>query len=461
MQHGTFDGSHDDGRRMGRRAMIQSTAAAALGLLATGGLKVPTARAAGLWNPGPKSGLPFWIGGFGNLPELAGLMPPTRQLDLVHLFESPGHYAETVRAVNAWFPFSKEAALLASGAAAGLQWTSSPFCYGGADAPPAAWPSGPSAITTTTWLNASRPPTFTGSETAAERAAKQRRVWRMAADGWLDPIWRWKFVEIKRGFFVKKNLRSIRIVLRVAHELNLNGRDGRGWGSKVQHRAHNIGQLTGLDDAAMVKEALRRYIALFLEVFGKIQPEIAGDFAYRADQLWPYWCPIPEQYNPFDVCLTCPDNAKLAGPDVYDNWPTGLSDAEFAVNSRAYSRQGWPKGIQTWADWATATGRLLAVGEFGLMTTEATAEGTRPYHQGWDNPAFIRGMLNLFRDYADRVAFLCYFNRDLASSPDLAGHLIAPWSGIEDPAIACARTPVGDVNRCGARAWRAWMAAAP
>ena len=66
-----------------------------------------------------------------------------------------------------------------------------------------------------------------------------------------------------------------------------------------------------------------------------------------------------------------------------------------------------------------------------------------------------------FRDNADSVAFACYFNRDRVPSPDLPGHLIGPWTGIENPAIGCARIPLGDVNRCGSRAWRAWMAAAP
>jgi hypothetical protein len=87
-----------------------------------------------------------------------------------------------------------------------------------------------------------------------------------------------------------------------------------------------------------------------------------------------------------------------------------------------------------------------------------TPEGTRPYHEGWDNPVFIRGMLDFFKDHADQVAFVAYFNRDLAPAQHLPGHYIAPWPGIDNPAIACARTPVGDVNRCGAREWRAWMA---
>ena len=444
---------HGEGRPIGRREMIQS-ATAALGLMVGGGIGQSATSAATLWNPGPKSGLPFWIGGFGNIDELAGLMPAHRALDLVHLFEPAGPYEETVRAANAWYHTTREAALLASGAAAGLQWTSMPFCWGNGWAPPAAWPASSGDLNGRTWLNPSRPPTYTGREDAAERAMKQRRVWRMAADGWLDRIWWWKLIEIKRGFFIRKNLRNIRIVLRVAHEFNLAGR----WGVTAGAYAANIGQLQSRDDAAMVKEALRRYIAIFMDVFGRARSSIPGDFAYRADQLWPYWCPVPEQFNDFDVCLTCPPNAKLAGPDVYDFWPASMSDAEFRTNISRVSRQGWPRGMKTWADWATSTGRLFAVGEFGLMTTETTAQGTRPPHEGWDNPAFIRNMLDFFKDHADQVAFACYFNRDLAPPADLPGHRIAPWPGIENPAIACARTPVGDVHRCGAREWRAWMA---
>jgi hypothetical protein len=57
------------------------------------------------------------------------------------------------------------------------------------------------------------------------------------------------------------------------------------------------------------------------------------------------------------------------------------------------------------------------------------------------------------------IAFISYFNRDNAPSTQLPAHLIKPWSGIESRATTCFRRPLGDNNRCGARAFRDWMAA--
>ena len=48
---------------------------------------------------------------------------------------------------------------------------------------------------------------------AARQAA---RVWQIAADGWLDAIWRDKLLPFKRDYFIYYSLRNIRIVLRVA-----------------------------------------------------------------------------------------------------------------------------------------------------------------------------------------------------------------------------------------------------
>ena len=191
--------------------------AAGLGLLALEGLAIPgSAEAASLWNPGPCSGLPYWLGGYAGIDELNALMQPRRALDLVHIFEPAGSYQATTTALAGWFPRMPEVAMLASGRAAGLQWSSSPFCYGTGQPIPSTWPSGPEAVTADLWLNTARPPTSTGSESPAERTVKQRRLWRMAAQGWLDMVWRAKLKAIKRDCFVRMGLRDIRIVLRVA-----------------------------------------------------------------------------------------------------------------------------------------------------------------------------------------------------------------------------------------------------
>ena len=50
--------------------------------------------------------------------------------------------------------------------------------------------------------------------------AKQRRVWQIAADGWLEPVWREKIKIYKRDYFIRRNLKNIRISMRACHELN-------------------------------------------------------------------------------------------------------------------------------------------------------------------------------------------------------------------------------------------------
>ena len=47
--------------------------------------------------------------------------------------------------------------------------------------------------------------------------------------------------------------------------------------------------LTTVGDYQIVREALRRYFAVFLDVFGNTQASIPGDYAYADSQLWPYW----------------------------------------------------------------------------------------------------------------------------------------------------------------------------
>ena len=87
------------------------------------------------------------------------------------------------------------------------------------------------------------------------------------------------------------------------------------------------------------------------------------------------------------------------------------------------------------------------------MSWTKNPDGSRPYFEGWDNPAFINLMLDFFQANAARLAFACYFNRDYAAAADMPASYIAPWAGLEDAATACERQPVGDNNRCGARAW--------
>ncbi len=436
-----------------RRLMRQGLAVAGLGLSAPWPTIQPAAAAIG-WGTGPRSGLPFWLGAHSRPDEIVALMPSGRGIDLVNDFENARPYYDVAANTIAGWRTRTFHRYLLEGRAAAMQWASSPFCSGAGYQVPTTWPTSAAAITSATWLNASRPPTFTGTESAAEQREKQRRVWQIAANGWLQAVWRDKLIAFKRDYFIRYNLRAIRIILRITHEINMSLR----WGDTGYMRSYSVRALDPAADGPIVKEALRRYIGVFLDVFGTVQSSIPNDYAYRDDQLWPYWCPLKDHSGGFDSRVTCPDNAKLVGPDYYDHWPASMTPAEWSTNILRRSKQGWPIGLATWRDWARSKGRLLAIGEWGLMATTMTETGQRPSYEGWDNPTFITYFLEFCRANAGDIAFACYFNKDVVSSTSLPAHLIGPWAGLSDSTVACERTPPGDLNRCGARAFARWMA---
>ena len=444
-----------------RRDFLLTAGAATLAGL-TGGLAVSAPAHAGAgWGPGPRSGLPFWLGTHGDYPSLIGLLPSGRGVDLVCLWESAGTYVTSVGkdapVPKAGYPkgwaTNAAHAYLKNGQTSAVQWMSSPFCSGSAFVVPSAWPGSAADVNAGVHLNCSVPPTYTGAETVSERTAKQRRVWQIAADGWLEPVWRSKLLQFKQNYFVWNNLRDIRIVMRLCHELNTKTK----WGDKTYRPSYGMMTLTTLGDYQIVQEGLRRYIAVFLDVFGNTQTSIPGDFSYSDNQLWPYWNTHPDHKGLVDVRLTCPSNAKLVGPDYYNFWPATLTDAEWNSNLYAQSKQGWPKGVGAWLNWAKSIGRPFCLGEFALMTSYVNPDGTRPVSDGWDNPVFIKKMLDFLKANAADIGFASYFNGDPVPSPDLPGHLIKTWPGIETPSTNCVRFPVGDNNRCGARAFRQWM----
>ncbi|MFZ1428375.1 MAG: hypothetical protein WAS21_16560 [Geminicoccaceae bacterium] len=413
------------------------------------------ARAGVGWGPGPNSGLPFWFGAHNDIPSLLAMMPAGRSVDIVNLWDTEGHYLESATRDPGPWSRSKPHGYLASGRSSAVQWMSSPFCSGSAFVVPNFWPSSAASVTKDYHLNCSVPPTYTGDETTESKIAKQRRVWQIAADGWMDPVWRAKLLLSKQNYFVKHNLRNIRIVMRVAHELNTKTK----WGNRSYRSSYGMMLLASVGDYQLVQEALRRYVAVFLDVFGNVQSTIPGDFAYSDNQLWPYWNTGPGHKGPVNVVLTCPSNAKLVGPDYYNFWPATLTDAEWTASLYTKTKSGGPLGIGSWLNWAKSIGRPLCLGEWALITKNTNADGTRPASDGWDNPVFIRNMLDFLKANAADIGFVSYFNTDNASSPDLPAHLIKDWVGIDEPSTSCVRFPVGDNNRCGARAFKQWMAA--
>ena len=445
---------------LSRRNILQGIGMTALAGISGATLGSLPARAGVGWGPGPKSGLPFWLGAHGDYGAMTGLLPAGRGVDLVNLWETENTYMADaaknapvpVRTPKGWASNIAHKSYLATGQTSAVQWSSSPFCSGPTFVVPNAWPSQASDVDAGVHLNCSVPPTYTGAEDPAERAAKQRRVWQIAADGWLDNVWRDKLLQYKKNYFVYYNLRNIRIVLRVGHELNTK----TAWGNRTYRRGYGMMALTTVGDYQIVQEGLRRYMAVFLDVFGNTQASIPGDFAYADNQLWPYWNTGPSHGGPVDPRLTCPANAKLVGPDYYNFWPATLNDVEWNTNLYAQSKQGWPRGVGAWLNWAKSIGRPLCLGEWALMTKNTNPDGSRPASDGWDNPVFIKNMLDFLKANAADIGFVSYFNQDVAPSPDLPGHLIKTWPGIDEPSTNCVRFPVGDNNRCGARAFKQW-----
>jgi hypothetical protein len=439
-----------------RREVMRGIGGVAVAGVAGATMSGRPARAAAGWGAGPNSGLPFWHGGYSDLDDMVALLPSGRGLDLVGEFEGEGTYlGVATKCVTDWSKRRWYTHYLKTGKTSAFQWSSNPFCSGASMVVPKSWPTSASAVTAGTHLHCSVPPTYTGSETAVERAAKQRRVWQIAADGWLDPIWRQKMIIFKRDFFIKYNLKSIRIVLRACHELNTD----TTWGKQDFRRAFGMRELTTVGDYQIVQEAMRRYFDVFLDVFGNVQPSIVNDYAYTDSQLWTYWNTVRRHNGVVDIRLTCPDNAKLVGPDNYNQYPAALTEAQFATFMAERDKKGWPVGLIPWLEWAKSVNKGFALGEWGLMAKKMNPDGTRPAHMGWDNPVFIKGTLDFCMANAADIAFISYFNRDNTAAAELPAHLVKMWDGIDDPSAGCARTPPGDNNRCGARAYRQWMAA--
>ena len=191
-------------RKLSRRELVRGIGGVAVAGLAGATMVGRPARAGVGWGTGPNSGLPFWHGGYSDLDHMVSLLPPGRGLDLIGEFESEGTYLGVATAcANSWGRKRWYLDFLKTGRTSAFQWSSSPFCSGPSMVVPDSWPTSAAAVTAGTHLHCSAPPTYTGSETAAERSAKQRQVWQIAADGWLDPIWRQKMLIFKRDFFIK------------------------------------------------------------------------------------------------------------------------------------------------------------------------------------------------------------------------------------------------------------------
>lgn len=415
------------------------------------------ARDPAMWRTGPVTGLPFWFSSFGANQNLADLMAGTGPganggFDLVLTYDAVqrNNNVYVANTING-FTSGSHHSWLVQDKVRGLIWTFHPWYGGDAYVEPAAWPADNAPIPGTYAMCPTRPPTFTGAETTAERETKQLRVWGYGADGWMDDNWRARFLGIKEGYFNAFGFQDKVIVLRAAHELSLAG----GWGQTSSPRANSCAFIQSLEGLQVVKTALERVNDLFIDVFSKIQSSIPGDVAYPLQNLWCYFNPLSDSSMPVDAANACPDNAQIAGPDYYNFFNPAATQAQWNTSANAMQsagRGGGPKGIISWLNWAKDKNKLFGIGEWGLWNDNSG-------NDGGDNPFFIEKMLDLFETESASMAFASYFNRDLVDDVNYPGHLIKSWTGIDDASIACARTPPGDNNQCGARGFREWMKA--
>ena len=417
------------------------------------------------WRCSAPSGLPFWNGGFRGLEEMVGLLDSTwfsngRRLDAVLDYDAaapPNRKAE--HTIRGWTGAPAHR-FLSAGRARAFVWTIHPWS-GGGYLVANEWPMAGQTIPPTVAMCPNRPPGYTGNESADQRNEMQLRVWQFGADGHMDVNWRSYAVAMKRDFFLASGLQDVRLIFRAAHELDLLPT----WGVTSSPRCNSICQVQTPADMAIVKRALERCLAVFLDVFGKVQPEIPDDRAWPAAELWGAFNPVKENTLPpgCDIFLACPDNAKLVGPDFYDHWRASMTPGEFAANvarnqvASGNTRQ-WHKGLEVWANWCRANGRQMFIPEWGVWSENATAEGIRPHPaEGWDNAIFIRCFLDWCRTNADVLAMIVYFNVNITKTQTMPGHYIAPWPGVDDEVAPAARVPIGDVNRLASRAFRRWF----
>ena len=201
-----------------------------------------------------------------------------------------------------------------------------------------------------------------------------------------------------------------------------------------------------------MQEGLRRYMAVFLDVFGNTQASIPGDFAYADSQLWPYWNTGPSHKGPVDPRLTCPANAKLVGPDYYNFWPATLTDVEWNTNLYAQSKQGWPRGVGAWLNWAKSIGRPLCLGEWALMTKNTNPDGSRPASRRLGQPGVHQEACSTSaRPTPPTSASSATSTRTPGLPADLPGHLIKTWPGIDSSDQLRALPGRRQQPLCGAR----------
>lgn len=88
----------------------------------------------------------------------------------------------------------------------------------------------------------------------------------------------------------------------------------------------------------------------------------------------------------------------VIGMDVYDHYPPSKSEAAFDAQCKDMN------GLCYMGDFARQHGKLLSVGEWGVVTCSGGGQG------GGDNPLYIQKMYDTFMKYKDVLLYENYFN---------------------------------------------------
>lgn len=93
----------------------------------------------------------------------------------------------------------------------------------------------------------------------------------------------------------------------------------------------------------------------------------------------------------------------IIGLLYYDMWPDAPSEAEWQRGYMERGRDGGPKGLGTWLDYAQQRGKPLALAEWAISYENAE-------RISFDNPFFIEKMFQFFQENSEYIAYETYFN---------------------------------------------------
>ncbi|MDQ5854133.1 MAG: hypothetical protein M3380_19100 [Chloroflexota bacterium] len=203
-------------------------------------------------------------------------------------------------------------------------------------------------------------------------------LWTRAADGEFDSYHRTAASKLKANTRIAGI--ASRLVFRIAWEWN-NG--SQNW------------QCTSLAYASAYRTYYRRVAQIIKAALPGVRIDWSCDRTGRAEGS------LDSYYPGSDV-------VDFIGLNGYDFWPAftdqGVWEREYL---RTRNNGTFPAGFGSWLNYAKSKGKLLSIGEWGLIQKDRNGGG--------DNPLFIRKMLEFCRTNAANIAYESYFNKDTSS----------------------------------------------